>query len=119
LGYNPPVALHGLQIPGAGQSLGTKRKLRPLSSIDSGLEVSNNPALTSLAGLEMLTRIGGMGVAHNPRLTDVSALSGLTSLEAVGFEDNPSLAQCAIDALLAPLVSVCTCKGNDDAAVCP
>lgn len=50
----------------------------------TGVEISNNPALTSLAGLGNLTSVtGAFTISSNAKLTDISALSRVTKIAGV------------------------------------
>jgi len=65
------------------------------------LHVSNAPALTSLAGLEALTSVGGnVYVGLTPALASVAALSSLTSVGGVlAVIHHASLPTCLATAL--------------------
>ncbi len=69
-----------------------------LTSVSGFLRIWDNPLLTSLAGLEDLTFIGGryLSLQDNASLTSLSGLSGLTSLgEDLQIVDNASLVSLA------------------------
>ena len=65
----------------ANESLRDLRALAGLIGIDGTFSLVSHPALTTLAGLEQLERIGGNATIGNSPLPD---LQGLSSLETVG-----------------------------------
>ncbi len=68
--------------------------LTPLSSLTSvgGLQVVNNPSLTSLDGLNNITSVGGLlEIYYNHALTNLNGLSSITSLGGNLVVDNNSL----------------------------
>jgi hypothetical protein len=64
-----------------------------------GVFISDNPALTSIAGLDNLS---------NPT----------SDVFSVRIENNASLPKCALDAWLSAHMHTCACPGNDETAVC-
>jgi hypothetical protein len=96
-----------------------------LTTVGSGLLISYNLELTSLAGLSTLTTVGGdLYVVGNAGLTALG-LPVLTDLRGnLIIEDNAELPQCQAVALQARLVAngwtgAATICGNDATATCP
>ncbi len=61
--------------------------LTPLSTLTQvfSMQITFNPLLTTLNGLENITSMGGsLAIGNNPSLTDISALQNITSIEG-GF----------------------------------
>lgn len=71
------------------------RGLESVETVESSLWVEGNLALTSLAGLENLTRVGGLIISGN---TALASLEGLSSLETID-EDAYISANDALESL--------------------
>ncbi len=56
-----------------------------LFSVGGDLYIQNNPALTSLSGLDNLTSVGGMNIVSNASLTSLSGLENLVSVDDGGM----------------------------------
>jgi hypothetical protein len=65
--------------------------LARLRSVAGKLEISENPQLDDLSGLERLEHVAALSIRHNPELDDLSALSHLSSAESIVISDNPEL----------------------------
>ena len=69
-------------------------------TVGGDLIIRNNPNLTSLAGLELLSAINGeIIIINNPQLTDIAAISTInpTTITAFTLEDGANLGSCASD----------------------
>ena len=91
-----------------------------------GVTVDRNPALKTLAGLELLADVGGkLWIVGNDVLTDVAGFVGLERLGGdLTIAVNPALPQCEAAALEGRLVAGgwsgrAIVAGNDEAASCP
>lgn len=67
--------------------------LAGLGSIEEleGVEISENLALTTLAGLNVPAQLSTVSIRSNPLLTDVVGLANLQLVETMEIEDSPSL----------------------------
>ena len=66
--------------------------LTPLSclgEVTGTLKITRAAAITSLAGLERLTRVGALDVTNNAGLTTIAALANLRSVGALTIVSNP------------------------------
>lgn len=70
--------------------------LDSLAQVGGDLTVSSNPALTSLGGLDRLVLVGvSLGIFSNPVLTDLGSLSRLTEIEDLVVQGNGALTSLA------------------------
>jgi len=67
------------------------------------LAVRFNDALQKLDGLETLRKVGTLDVSENPALTSVRALSGLREAEKIYARANGKLPQCELDRVMKQL----------------
>lgn len=68
--------------------------LRGLSALQnlSSLQITSSPAMTSLAGLENVTRLATrLELIDNGALRSLAGLQNITSIGTAGFDSNPSL----------------------------
>lgn len=127
--YAHCVELHG-DLLVVGSELTDLRGLEKLEWVSQRLLLEDNPALTSLAGLDSLYVVGGersfgrgiFRVRNNPALTSLDALAQLTVVIGT-FEvtSNHALAQCEADALYARILhrgQTVLIEGNDPLATC-
>jgi hypothetical protein len=62
--------------------------LAGLKRVSGTLEISQNPELDDLHGLERLEQVGGITIRNNPELSDLSGLSGLVRAAHVTIDHN-------------------------------
>lgn len=77
--------------------------LRGLSALQnlSSLQIMSNPAMTSLAGLENVTRLATrVDIIDNAALRSLGGLQNITSLGAVNFDNDPMLTGLELPSLL-------------------
>ena len=91
-----------------GTHLTSLRGLDNLTRIDGNLVIINNSMLTSLEGLEALTHVGGHVIIRgNGALTSLAGLAVLTTIGGdVTIVDNENLASCSGSASLAFAIGV-------------
>jgi hypothetical protein len=65
--------------------------LSALRSVSGTLEITRNPQLDDLAGLEQLVRVGSLSIRDNPELDDLAGLERLREARSVVIEDNAEL----------------------------
>ncbi|MFD2573137.1 immunoglobulin domain-containing protein [Spirosoma soli] len=70
----------GLQITN-NPLLSSLGGLDNLTSVRNGLDIQSNAALTSLQGLNQLASAGGLDLRNNPRLTSLNGLENLKTVE--------------------------------------
>lgn len=59
--------------------------LSDLEAVESWLQISNNPLLESLTGLESLREVGTLDIQANDGLTDLNGLGGLEAARAINI----------------------------------
>ncbi len=100
------------------------------TSVEHYLGIFDNPALTSLAGLEGLSSVGtDVSIRDNPQLVDISALGNLTNIGGnLRIQDNDQLPACAAVSLRDAIgianidgtyPTNCDCAGAWEATGCP
>src|SRR6187431_1823614 len=65
--------------------------LSRLKSVSGTLEISDNPQLDDLSGLERLTSVGSLEISNNRGLDNIGALRQLESAHAVSIRENANL----------------------------
>jgi len=67
------------------------KALARLRRVSGTLQISGNPKLDDLTGLEQLTSVGALEIGQNPELSSLEALRNLRSSPVVRIRDNAEL----------------------------
>jgi hypothetical protein len=94
--------------------------LETLVAVGGNVQVTWNPALTTVNGLNNLKSAHGLGIDSNPNLT---SLAGLANLHTLGFDpyinNNSLLPACWAQQIAQQTSRTCSnCMGNDGTSTC-
>jgi hypothetical protein len=135
LSWNP--VLSNIELPSLGEvatlilagnpQVEHLRGLPALTHLD-GLELTEQPGLTSLEGLEAVIGMDGvLRLSENANLASLRALASVDHARALLVENNPKLPTCeaewlrdniGVENIVNPYGDAITISGNDDAGTC-
>jgi hypothetical protein len=91
-----------------------------LVAVGGNIGIVNNPALTSLKGLDNLKSATSLSIDNNPNLTSLAALANLRSLAQMPYIfHNAALPACWAERVATQVGLFCSCYQNNGAETCP
>ncbi len=88
--------------------------LSRLTELEGALDISSNPQLTSLWGLDSLQRVRNIFLSNNPELRDISSLQQITEIPGeISLRNNSALSNIEVFANVTSTINQLYIGGND------